>query len=286
MNNGVLIIGVNGLIGSSLAEMAARENVIWTGTSRHPGAIGGHFIRLDLLNDEEIHHLSLRPKISYLCAAETNLRKCESEPLETRTLNVGQTIKLARHLHEAGSEIVFLSSSLVFDGNHPCAPPDLPHSPQTEYGRQKAEVEEILQDELQSVAIVRVTKVVHNQFPLFREWLSALKQGRAIHPFSDMVFCPVDLALVTEELWSLSHTFQPGIFQLSGDCDISYATAARLLAECHGIKVDLVQPQTVAQAQFHHYFPKHTALARKPIRPYRQPQTSFATLERIFPLIV
>jgi dTDP-4-dehydrorhamnose reductase len=280
MNRGILIVGVNGLIGSSLARKAEEEKAEWMGTSRE--ARGEQVRELDLMQDEEIKRLTLHPKITYLCAAETNLRRCEAEPVETRKLNVGQTIKLARHLHDAGSEIVFLSSNLVFDGTKPLVQSGEPPSPQTEYGRQKAEAEEILRNELPRVAIVRLTKVVHSRFALFQEWWSAVQQGRTIRPFSDMHFSPVDLALVTEELWALSHSFRPGIFQLSGASDISYASAARLLAETRGMDSALVHPQTTVQAKFSHYFPQHTVLEHKPVRSENKSERSQATLERIF----
>lgn len=282
MNTGVLVIGVNGLIGSSLAELAQRDGIDWIGTSRKAKADADAIKELDLLNDDQIRNLSFRPKITYLCAAETNIRTCQSNPEATGKINIEQTVKLAKHLHQAGSAIVFLSSNLVFDGNHPHVRPEQMTAPQTEYGRQKAEAEKILLGELERVAVVRLTKVVHQDFALFKEWLSALCQRRAIRPFSDMPFCPIELSVVAEELWVLSRDFTPGIFQLSGDADLSYASAAQFLAHCRGIDLELVKPQTTAEAGFSQYFPRHTTLLHRPVRTGQEPIPVFTTLERIF----
>ena len=225
METDLFIIGADGLIGSRLAEKAQKNKVPWTGTSRQ--AARENILKFDLRNSDEIRNLTICPKITFLCAAETDLRKCQNHPAETRTLNVDRTLQAARHLHKAGSAIVFLSSNLVFDGTRPFVPADAEPCPVTEYGKQKAEVEKILLEELDRVAIVRLTKVVHRDFPIFKEWLAALRSGSPIRPFSDMPFSPVDLVLVVEELWALSRSFQKGIFQLSGDSDIPYASAAR-----------------------------------------------------------
>jgi dTDP-4-dehydrorhamnose reductase len=160
--------------------------------------------------------------------------------------------------------------------------PEDTSAPNTEYGRQKAELEEILVGELARTAVVRLTKVVHPAFPLFRDWLAALTRGEAIRPFSDLPFCPVDLALVTEELGALGQSFRPGVFQLSGDADLSYAEAARLLAETRGFSLALVQPRTTEEAGLTSPFPLHTALAHRPVREGGKAESAADTLRRIF----
>jgi dTDP-4-dehydrorhamnose reductase len=280
METDIFIIGADGLIGSHLAEKARINKIPWAGTSRKTAR--ENIVSLDLRNSDEIRNLTIRPKITFLCAAETDLRKCGNNPAETRTLNVERTVQAARHLDQAGSAIVFLSSNLVFDGTRPFVPADAERCPATEYGKQKAEAEKILLDELDRVAIVRLTKVVHRDFPLFREWLAALRSGNPIRPFSDMPFSPVDLALVVEELWALGRSFQKGIFQLSGDSDIPYASAASILAKTSTIDAGLVRPQTTEQAGYLHPFPRHTALAHRPVRPRQKPESVSTTLERIF----
>jgi dTDP-4-dehydrorhamnose reductase len=280
-SEGVFIIGVRGLIGSSLAEKATENKVGWIGTTSKLEAAVGNIIHLDLMNDRDIEKLSIRPAITYLCAAETNIRRCEDDPVETRKLNVERTVRIARRLHEAGSEIVYLSSNLVFDGEQAFVPAEAKRAPRTEYGRQKAEVESILLGELERVAVVRLTKVVNYRFPLFRNWLSTLRDGRAIRPFSDMWFSPVEQALVADELWALNDSFKREIFQLSGDADISYATAARTLAKYCGIDERLVIPQTMAEAGYHQFSPKYTTLAYRPVRTDHKPDSVELVLERI-----
>jgi dTDP-4-dehydrorhamnose reductase len=281
MNDGMLIVGARGLIGSSLARWADAHGLPWRGTrSRAPQ--DPSLLQLDLRRDEDIDRLAERPRIAYLLAAETNLRRCEEQPAETRRVNVEQTLRLARRLHAAGAALVFLSTNLVFDGTRAGLSPDDPPSPVTEYGRQKAELEGLLRAELPRTAIVRLTKVVHPDFALFRDWLATLQRGKPVRPFSDMPFCPVDLDLVTEELGALAVSFRPGILHLSGDADLSYADAARLLAEARSLPAELIQPQTTREAGFGGAFPRHTQLAFKGARPDIHAPRSVETLREIF----
>jgi dTDP-4-dehydrorhamnose reductase len=280
--DGVFIVGARGLIGTSLAEKAAKTGTKWIGTTAKAEAVTGPIVHLDLLNDGAMESLSISPAVSYLCAAETNIRKCEDDPGKTRQLNVDQTVKIARRLHEAGSDLVYLSSNLVFDGNLPFVPAEAECAPVTEYGRQKAEVESILLGELERLAVVRLTKVVHHRFPLFLDWLKTWRDGQVIRPFSDMFFSPVELAWVTDELWALNHSFARGIFQLSGDADISYAQAARALAKNRKIDQGRVVPQTMAEAGYQHISPKNTTLAYQGVRTELKPDSAGIVLERIF----
>jgi dTDP-4-dehydrorhamnose reductase len=281
-NEGIFIIGASGLIGSSLAAKATKNEAQWIGTTSKASSKAENSFQLDLTNDREIDHISLRPRVTYLCAGATNIQACESDPIKTGKLNVQQTMKVARLLHEAGSAIVFLSSNLVFDGNQSFTPAETRYAPTTEYGRQKAEAESMLLGELEHVAIVRLTKVVNGRFPLFRNWLTTLRRGEPIHPFSDMQFSPVEQDLVAEELWALSNSFKRGIFQLSGDADISYAAAAQKLAKYHRIDDSLVRPQIAAEGGFHFSFPRYTTLAFEPVRKDRKPEATNLVLERIF----
>ena len=279
MNDGVLIVGARGLIGSSLARRAGAAGIAWRGTSSSDDA---GLIPLDLRDEAAIDRLNERPRIAYLLAAETNLRRCQEQPEATRRVNVENTARLARRLHAAGSAIVFVSTNLVFDGTRPGMKPDDIPSPATEYGRQKADLEAILRAELPRTAIVRLTKVVHPAFPLFRDWFAALNRGETIRPFTDMMFCPVDLETVTDELWALHESFRPGVYQLSGDADLSYSDAARLLAETRALPALLVQPWTTKEAGFTGSFPEHTSLEHRPVRSGRAADKRSEILPRVF----
>ena len=83
----------------------------------------------------------IRSGAAVLAAAVTKLDACERDPEATARVNVEANLALAAMLASQGVYVVFLSSNQVFDGTRPHRLGSEPTSPQTVYGRQKAEVE-------------------------------------------------------------------------------------------------------------------------------------------------
>jgi dTDP-4-dehydrorhamnose reductase len=73
-------------------------------------------------------------------------------------------------------------------------------------------------------------------------WVAALRDGKVIHPFSDMVMAPVSLESVVEVLAGLGDRWLPGVVQVSGAEDVIYEEAARYVAGRLGAAASLVQP--------------------------------------------
>lgn len=236
----VLIVGCQGLIGRALADTCEREGIRWVGTARSPQS--KKVYALDLASSPEKWSLPELGKVAILCAAETKVSHCETNPESTHRINVTQTVALAQWLWKQGVSVVFLSTNLVYDGSKPDFTPSAKTVPQTQYGAQKAECEKLLQAAIPALAIVRLTKVVHEGFAVFCDWIQSLRGGEVIHPFHDMQFSPIPLSGVLDELKQLIVGFRAGVFQLSGDRDVSYSEAAFLLAETLGFDVALVQP--------------------------------------------
>jgi len=282
MDDDILIVGVDSLIGSALVERATERGIKWTGTSRRREHERENIVFLDLAREESVDGFFVPARVAYFCAAATNLRQCEEDFPGTYQINVEQTFRLAKNLAARGTALVFLSTNLVFDGSGPRMGVDAPVAPQTAYGRQKAGMEKLLRNEFEKVAIMRLTKVVHPRMPLFQKWLADLRAGMTISPVSDLVFSPVDLSLVTGELLAMATVFRSGIYQLSGDQDLSYWEAARLLANTLGLDSKKIAPKTCAEAGLSVRNSPYTTLE------YRSPglsgvaPASTSTLEAIF----
>jgi dTDP-4-dehydrorhamnose reductase len=158
------------------------------------------------------------------------------------------TIVLAKRLVEARVFVVFLSTNLVFDGETPFAKPTDPLNPQTEYGRQKAEAEAQFLTWGEQTAIVRFSKVLSPDMPLFLGWIRDLKAGKVIHPFSDMVMAPVSFAFAIKVLLQVTEKRLPGIFHVSANQDVSYALAAQHIARKMSVEMELVQPMSYRES--------------------------------------
>jgi dTDP-4-dehydrorhamnose reductase len=155
------------------------------------------------------------------CAAATKLADCEEHPESSRKINVDTTISLAKLLELRNSYLLLLSTNQVFDGTKPYRKVSEPTCPINEYGRQKAEAErQILK--LQCSAVLRLTKVVHSDLPLFRHWESCLLAGQPIAAFADMYLSPISIDDVVQRIDHLIRNRETGIFHLSGEQEVSY----------------------------------------------------------------
>lgn len=256
----LLIVGGDGLIGNSLRQVCRERNLPYHATSRRSDT-GEDMLPMDIAKEPPCWQLPAGIEVAVICAAATSISVCQAEPIRTHRINVEAPALLAQLLQAKGSAVIFLSTSLVLGGHRKAARWDDPLQPETMYGRQKAEAELRVAQTGPRVAILRLTKVVHPNLRLFTAWATKLKSGLVIEPFSDMVFSPIPLALVTMAILQIADTFEPGIFQLSGDRDISYAAAANLLAERLNVSTALVQERLSASADLDISFvPRHTAL--------------------------
>jgi dTDP-4-dehydrorhamnose reductase len=248
------------MIGRALAArlVAARRDVVLTSRSRVRETCAT-LLTFDLARDAA-SWTPPRAKTAFLCAAITSQEQCRRDPALSRAVNVDATLQLAEKLVRQGTHVVFPSTNLVLSGLRPFQAADDPYSPQTEYARQKVEVEQRLR-QLPGTCIVRFTKVLDRGTPLLCEWREALERGEAIHPFADMPMAPVTVQFAVDALISIAAAKAEGIFHVSAAEDITYAAAGQLVAEHLGAAKVLVHPVTVAESGIAiEHMPRHTTL--------------------------
>ena len=234
----LLIIGGDGLIGASLALAASTHGIPFVVTSRRPR---GEMLALDLAQLPTGWMPPQGTSVVVICGAMTSIKACESDTELSRRVNVESPAAIARAVQASGGAVVFISTNLVFGGITDAPAWDAQLSPATVYGSQKAQAEAAILAMVDRVAIVRLTKVVHPRLALFSDWRKSLSKGHPIEPFWDLIFSPVLLEDVIRCLIALVTHFEAGVFQLSGDRDVSYAQAAGWLAEESGVPSSLVR---------------------------------------------
>lgn len=249
-------------MGRSLAEWFTGQNQeVWL-TTRDAKAVAPQTRWLDLAQPASTWPLADLPcQVAVLCAAVTSQKACQEDYATTYAINVTATVELAKRLVEAGAFVVFLSTNLVFDGSVPLVPADHPVNPQTAYGQQKAEAEQaLLALAPDSVAVVRLTKVLNRGFPLFQSWIDSLRDHRPIHPFADLYLAPISLPFATAVVAQVAQQRLRGIIQVSAKDDLSYAEVAYRLAEKLHLDTNLIHPVSCQTAGVT-YAPRHTTLA-------------------------
>jgi dTDP-4-dehydrorhamnose reductase len=236
-----LVVGADGQIGGALFFYLKQALVPVLGTVLDPNQTGSDRLILDLKKDLGNWRLPHPVGVAYFCFGVTKLKECSQDPRGSARINVQAALDLARILTAQGTFVIFLSSNQIFDGTRPQEKADSPFSPVNEYGRQKAQAEQGLREFGDQVAVVRLTKVLGPQ-TIFSDWAVALKAGKPIEALSDLSLCPVPLKGVVSILRLIADRKEGGIWQISGEKDLSYTEAARVGAQTLGVDPELIKP--------------------------------------------
>ena len=186
-----------------------------------------------------------------LCVAIARLAACANDSHGSAYINVGQTLALAEKLLARGIAVLFLSTNQVFDGRTPHECAEAPHSPVSEYGRQKARAEAALLRQMENgapVAILRLAKVMSDTMPLICGWIKDLTAAKPIRVFNDLALAPTPTNLVCSAIAALLQDRARGIFQLTGPRDVTYADIGRFLAGYLGAEPKLVNETSAREA--------------------------------------
>lgn len=253
-----LVVGGDSQIGRSLRAnlRASGHSVAWTSRRKE----GQEASFLDLYSLDGIDDLP-KAKFVALVAAETKFDVCSDNPGCTHRINVDAPVALARRALEWGAKVLFFSSIAVHDGSHDNPAEDIRPSPNTEYGKQKLEAEDLLLAQDTSIAILRPTKVITPDFGLFCDWSDKLLRGENIAPFKEMITAPISLdLLVSVSANLLVRKSASGIYQLSASDQVSYAEIGFLLAEALGVSPKRVAPVSARNQRAVRWLPKYARL--------------------------
>jgi dTDP-4-dehydrorhamnose reductase len=228
-----LLAGGDSEIGAATARTMNQRHIAAAATTRRRNLASATWPFLDLTAPLDDWHPPKGTRAACVFAAIGRLAACAADPAGSAHVNVTQTLALIDRLLAQNIHVLFLSTNQVFDGSRPNMPADAPHSPVSEYGRQKARTEAALIERMAKgapVAILRLAKVVSPDMALVRGWIDALKQRRPIRAFHDMTMAPAPAALVSDVILALLQSRARGLFQFTGPRDVSYAETGRYLA--------------------------------------------------------
>ena len=254
----LLVVGGDGVLGSALLNEQRHRGQPALATTRRRERNGENVIHLDLQDSVE-RWVPPAVDVAVLCAGITSIDVCARDPVGSRHVNVTQTVKLAETLMNAGCFVVYISTNFVFNGNRHAPLGDDLVCPQTEYGRQRAEVESVLSRRANRSAIVRLTKVFHRDLNIVQTWTHALNAGKEIEAYSDYVCSPLPLNLVVPAIERIAEGGLSGIWQLSALGDISYSDIARILAQRLGADPKLVRSVPAPSEKMQH-LPRYASL--------------------------
>jgi dTDP-4-dehydrorhamnose reductase len=179
----------------------------------------------------------------------TNPDACAKDPAGTARVNVESMQALAADAMTAGLTPVFLSSDYVYDGTRGRRREDEPPCPTTEYGRQKAAVEQWLAAQRGPWLVARSSKIVGGELgthSVLGPWVEEIRAGRELRCASDQVFSPASVDDVAGALVRLMETGATGLFNVAGPEALSRLALAQLLGDAVAAADPSVRPRITA----------------------------------------
>ena len=199
-----------------------------------------------------------------MAAALSSLEACEKNPELAYRVNVEATAEVANLCARRGARLIFLSSSAVFDGVRPFPKETDAPCPVTEYGRNKAEAERLIQTSGAKFLILRLTKVLSLPDGYLAGLMRALAKGQQVEASPDLPVAPLSLHWAVEAITRFLNFEESGIFHLSPKDDTNYYEMARKAAEMYSYPVSLIVKQKLPDLKkLLRHIPRNAALSPK-----------------------
>jgi len=227
----IMITGANGFLGARLAQyFAARYEVV---TPTHA--------EMELTNPAQVEAVvrQIRPDVVLHCAAVSDVKACEADPVRSQAINVGGTEAVASACAKTGAKLIFCSSDQIYFGSDGLQmhTEDEPVTPCNVYGRQK------LQAEQQALALCPMavclrlswmydwrTVLAAEHSDLYRTLKDAMRNNKALaYPVHDYR----GITYVGALLQAVEQTFglPGGVYNFGSENNANtYETVARFLA--------------------------------------------------------
>jgi dTDP-4-dehydrorhamnose reductase len=266
----LLLIGGDSEIGAATRRLLTAQGDAVAATTRRADRASAARPWLDLAAPLDDWEPPAGTQAACIFAAIARLADCAADPAGSAQINVTQTSILIERLIARGIYVLFLSTNQVFDGNIPNMAADAPASPVSEYGRQKARVENVVRDHIQRgapAAILRLAKVVSPGMALIDGWTNALRAGQPVRAFHDMTLAPTPTDMVSAAIGALLEDRAAGIYQLTGPRDVTYADVAHFIDAHLDVDPSLVtETSALAAGLPHGATPRHTTLDSSALR--------------------
>lgn len=258
-----VVTGASGLLGSAVLRELGGEG--WSHTV-DALADGTPLRRVELRDGAAEDALrEARPELVVHCAALTDVDACEADPEAARALNSEAPGRLAATAAALGAGFVHISTDAVYDGDRDgLHAEDEPPRPVNAYARTKLDGERAVLEAHPRALVVRTT--IHGWSgpgrPSFSEAiLGALREGRRLTLFRDVVFSPLNVTDLAELIRRLAEIRASGVLNVGASDAVTKEAFGRLVARTFELPEDPIEPIAVADLGLRAPRPRNQALA-------------------------
>jgi len=239
----VAIIGADGNVGHCLYLMFKNLGYDVTRFGRRLNNDLLNYVYFDLENC--INYLY---KIDYYdifiyCAGLSKFEDCRKFPNLSYSINVESAIFFANICKFYGSKFIYLSTNAVHPCDHNNVNPNFDGKPLGIYGLHKKISENSILDLKSNNIIFRFSKIMSLSDQLFQKWKINADKNQKVHAFIDHHVAPVSMNDVCNCILFLSQNNNYGVFQLSGDENISYYELCKKYFKKYNLNENLIKSE-------------------------------------------
>ena len=259
MKKRLFIIGIGGLTGSKLIEIAKDDFEIF-GSYNYRNVESSIFksIKLDISNSSEIKNIleEIKPDVVINTAGINNVDYCEEFPNEASKINIQAIKEICKITKEIGIKFVQLSSDSVFDGTK-----NLPYIETDDmksinyYGKTKIESERIVLENPNN-CVVRASVLYgylsddlakiessSKKSINFGQWLiTKLILGEKVRIITDEYSSPIIAEDFARSIIHIIKNNQTGIFHSAPKLQITRYDFSVKIAKALGLPIKLIEP--------------------------------------------
>ncbi len=252
------IYGASGFIGQHLYNhLQTHDNVIGTYYSHKQSDLMAFNITKD--NPAIFNEC----KIVIVAGAITDMAVCADNPKYSYAVNVVGVEKLVRYLLKNNIRVIFLSSNQVFNGEKgDYSEIDTP-DPKTIYGKQKHQIEKLLQDLGGDYLILRLSKIYstdENVNTLYSHIAHQLRSNIPVEAAFNQVYNPTEIGYLCEMIWLAIKYKLRGIYHLAAKDTMSRFEFTKKVASRIGVSNEYVKPLDILSLPLVEYPPLNGGL--------------------------
>jgi dTDP-4-dehydrorhamnose reductase len=220
---------------SGKVALARRKGLVWH--------------TLDLKQPEAVKHVlaEIAPDVVIHAAATADIDLCERNPDVARTLNVTLTQAVADSCSRGGSQLIYVSTDNVFDGERGNYTEADQPSPINEYARTKAAGEAIVAavpgSTVARIALVMGFGPLGGGNSFLERTIPMLRAGQTINVPPEEIRTPIDVLTLGRALLELAEGSFQGVIHLAGNDALDRVSLTRRIAERFGYSPGLVRPR-------------------------------------------
>ena len=242
----VLVTGVNGLVGTSIAKLLSKKKYNVLLTSRKKENLATQKLDISSINEVNKTISDFKPDVVINSAAMANVDLCEVEKELCWNTNVNGVDNLVKACLKYNCHLVHISTDYIFDGLKEGGiyhETDLPN-PQGVYAESKLEAEKIIIKSGVDASILRTILVYgkHKNLNIVTFIKQSLEENKEVKLVDDQIRMPTFVDDLSNACITASERRSKGVFNISGKEQMSYLEIGNIIADHFSLDKKYIKP--------------------------------------------